>query len=147
MFEIRPFKKEDVLPLLEQPINHGVREFFLSGAADQMEAVGGMISIFVDGECTACGGIAQYWEGRGQMWGVFSEKTKGNFLPTFRAIKEFIKVSQAKYRRIEMSVDQGVILSHKRARLLGFTLEAKLMRKYLPSGGNCSLYALVREDG
>lgn len=91
------------------------------------------------------GGITEYWTGRGHVWVVFNPITKRNFVPLFRAIQTWLRDRIAtKYRRIEMSVDYGMEIAHRRAGLLGFKLEIERAEQYLPDGRDVSIYSMVR---
>ncbi len=141
MFEIVPFKKEHLEPLMLQKINSYLPEWVRKGHASEMEKAGA-ITIMVNGEITVCGGVTKVWEGRGQIWSIFSETCKSNFLPTFRAIRSYL--DSVPLNRIEMSVPCDFELGHRRAKLLGFKLECACAEKYLANGTDCSLYARVK---
>ncbi len=141
MFDIVPFKKEHLEPLMLQKINAYLPEWVRKGHAVEMEK-SGAITILVKGEITVCGGITHVWEGRGQIWSIFSEMCKKNFVPTFRGIQHYL--DEAPYSRIEMSVPCDFEIGHRRAKLLGFELECARARKYLANGADCSLYARVK---
>lgn len=146
MYEIINFKEEHLKPLIGQSSNSSIPDWFTSGLAKGLEETNAVTIIYKD-EVLACGGIRDYWNGRGQIWAVFNEVTaKKNFVPAFRATKSWIE-SQIKsnYHRIEMSVDYEFTIGHRRAKLLGFTKDCERARKYLPDGGDCTLYSLVRE--
>lgn len=144
MFELVPYKKEHVIPMLDQKENLALKEPFLAGAAEGLEATGAT-TIMVNGIPAVCGGVLQYWEGRGQVWAVFNEEFKNNFVPVFRGLKVFIKVHLEKYRRLETSIPLEFPKGKRRAEMLGFKLECELARQYLPNGGDASLYSIVRE--
>lgn len=146
MSELVKFKAAHLRPLLEQPVNAGLRDWFLSGVADQLEVTESASFVYKD-EVMVCGGITKYWEGRGQLWTVFNENAKFNFVPTFRAIKHWLNYQiENQYKRIELSVNCDFEIGRRRAELLGFKLECATAKNYLPSGGDCSLYSLVRGD-
>lgn len=141
MFKIVPFKKEHLEPLMLQKINAYLPEWIKKGHAVEMEKAGA-ITIMVNGEITVCGGVNYIWEGRGQIWSIFSETCKKNFLPTFRGIRSYLDDSP--FKRIEMAVPCDFELGHRRAKLLGFKLECERAEKYLANGEDCSLYARVK---
>lgn len=142
MHKIIPFKAEHLAPLLDQSINQDVKAVFLGGFADHLETIGGSATGLVDGKVAVCGGVWKYWENRGQIWTVFNQDYKDNFLPVFRILKEFL--DQSNYDRLEMSVPFGFEIGKRRAKLLGFTLECERARKYLPNGVDCALFARVK---
>jgi hypothetical protein len=142
MIESVPYKHEHIVPLLYQPINDGVRKFFLSAAGKQVEATDS-ISIIVDGIVMCCGGILEMWTGRGHIWCVFNQESKRNFIPVYRAIKAFLKQREKKYPRIEMSIPIGFDFAKRRAEMLGFKCEIEYAAKYLNDGTACSVYVLL----
>ncbi len=146
MYEIVKFKEEHLKPLIGQASNKCIPEWFSSGLAKNLEKTESVTVVYKE-QILMCGGINEYWTGRGQLWAVFNEDAaRKNFVPAFRAIKHWITYQiQNKYRRIEMSVDYDFTIGHRRAKLLGFSLDCERARKYLPGGGDCTLYSLVRE--
>jgi hypothetical protein len=141
MFKIIPFKKEHIIPLLDQPINLHVKDLFLGGLAEKMEADGASTGFYND-EVMVCGGVSIIWPGRGILWTVFNEKSKQCFVPVLWGIRKW--VDEYPLRRIEMSVPTGNENARRRALLLGFELEAEFMRSFLPNGGDCSLFSKVK---
>ncbi len=141
MFELVPFKKEHLEPLMLQKINAHLPKWVRLGHAATMES-GYSFTGIVRGEITICGGIDKVWDGRGCLWSVFSDTTKCNFIPTFRGIKRFL--NSAPFSRIEMSVPCSFELGHRRAKLLGFELECARAKKYSSSGEDHALYARVK---
>lgn len=144
MFEQIPFRKIHILPLLDQKINQGLRDHFLPTFADELEKEGKTITGLVNGEVMFCGGMTDYWKNRGIVWIVFNDKSKNCFVPVFRAIKNWCE--NHPNERIEMTVPVDDRRMQRRARMLGFELEAPLMRKFLPRGEDCMLYALVKRE-
>ncbi len=143
MFEIVPFKREHLEPLMLEKINAYLPEWVRKGHAAEMEKTNA-VTIFVDGEIMACGGITEIWNGRGNLWGIFSEASKRYPIAAFRAMKKYVDSSQV--RRIEVAVPCGLEVGHKRVRLLGFKLEC-VAEKYLPNGLDCTLYARIKDGG
>ncbi len=141
MFELVPFKKEHLEPLMLQKINAYVPEWVRKGHAAEMEKTGA-VTVLVNGEITMCGGVTYIWEGRGQIWSIFSETCKKNFIPTFRAIRKYLDSSP--FRRIEMAVPYDFELGKRRAKLLGFKVECERAEKYSSSGADHTLYVRVK---
>ncbi len=142
--ELIPYEKKHLLPLLDQKENLGVRDFFLSAASDSVQTAGSF-TLIIDGKTACCGGVMMYWAGRGQIWSVFNEEFKDNFVPVFRGIKKFLNEQLKTYRRLEVSIPIDYPQGVRRIEMLGFKLECALAKKFLPDGRDCSLYALVRE--
>ena len=141
MFRLVPFKREHLEPLMLQKINAYLPQWIKSGSAAEMEKTYAFTG-FLSGGVAVCGGIAHCWEGRGQLWSIFSDDTRRNFIPVFRGIQRFL--DEAPYKRIEISVPCDFELGHRRARMLGFELECWNAKNYLADGTNCSLYARIK---
>lgn len=145
MFETVAFKAEHLLPLLKENMNKRFEEFFINGLAFELEK-SNSVTFLYDERAMVCGGIKPIWEGRGQVWTIFSESSKTHFLPTFRAISRWLKYQiDNNYRRIELSVDCDFPIGKRRAEMLGFSLDILCARRYLPDGRDCSIYSMVRE--
>lgn len=140
--EIIPYKKEHLLEMIYEPHNDSDRDFFLkNGMWVQLENTHSF-TIFLKGTPVVCGGVIPYWEGRGQIWTMFSKKCGENFLPVFRLIKKFLKEQPTP--RIEVCVPWNNAVGKRRAQLLGFQLECARAKKYL-RGVDHTLYSLVKE--
>ena len=87
----------------------------------------------VEGEPIACAGIMTYWPGRYHAWAYMSPAT-GRHMRWLTA--ETQKVLQKVEGRLEMAVLQGFKAGHKWARVLGFSVEAPLMKRYGPDGAD-----------
>lgn len=145
MYKLVPYEAKHIWSLLEEPINLFCKDLFLSGLAVSLEGSDAM-TIFRGDQVLVCGGINPYWAGRGQIWTMFSLESKKYFLPVFRLIKKWLKeMLQTKYARIEVSVDYGFEQGCRRAEMLGFELEVKRAKQYLPGGRDCTLYSMVRD--
>lgn len=144
MCELVPFKLEHLEPLIKQRMNANLIDWYSSGRPKTLEN-SNSITIMIDGSPMFCGGVTEYWPGRGQLWSVFSEDSKNHFIMVFRSIRRLLKyLLDERFKRIEMSVDYGFIQGIRRANLLGFTLEVVRAKSYLPGGGDATLYSLVR---
>lgn len=147
MFKTVKFHSDHLIPLLAQGMNEPLRDWFVSGRAQILELHSESITIMWNDIPMVCSGVSEYWPGRGQLWAVLNEESKRNAAGTFRIYRKWI-VSDLlkKYHRIEMSVDYGFDQGKRRAKMLGFTLECERAKKYLPDGGDCSLYSIVRDE-
>lgn len=144
MFDLVPFKKEHLEPLMLQKMNAYLPGWVKSGQAAAMEGTYAFTGL-LKGDVAACGGVVPLWEGRGQLWSIYSEAIKTNFLPIFRGMQKFL--DSAPFARIEMAVPCEFELGHRRAKMLGFELECPRARHYLANGEDCSLYARIRQVG
>lgn len=142
MYKLVPFKKEHVLPLSKETINSYLPNWYTSGQAEEMEQTHAFTAMKGD-EIMGCGGITKLWTGRGHLWCILSEKTRKDFVGTFRLIQKFIK--EQPFKRVEMSVPYGFSQGHRRAIMLGFKVECERAEKYLPNGDDCTLYAKIKE--
>jgi uncharacterized protein YciI len=90
-----------------------------------------------------CAGVVEVWDNRAMAWALMSRDAGRQMLTVHRLVAGFL--AQAKWRRIEATVDAGFEAGHRWMRLLGFTLETpEPMRAYRPDGGDCFLYARVK---
>ena len=142
-YEIRKLKKEDLRVLLLEKMNAG-EQWLTESVMENLEAEEFQFSIFYKNELMLCGGAIAYWQNRAQLWTIFSENSKKNFLPVFRAIKRVL--DYLPFNRIDLCIDYGFRLGCRRAEMLGFQLECLCARKYLPDGRDATLYSLVRGD-
>lgn len=141
MFKVIPFKKEHMIPLLDQDINKVHKAGFMSGKMDELEKIHSFTMIY-DETILVCYGVIEIWKKRGQLWTVFNQESKFHFVPIIRAAKRLFLESE--FDRIEMAVPVPFETGHRRARLLGCTMETRNAPKYFPNGEACSLYAWIR---
>lgn len=88
------------------------------------------------------GGIIPYWNGRGQVWTIFSPAAKSYFVSLFRAIKRYLVESG--FNRIEASCCPEDKRARRRLDMLGFKLDCERAVRFLPDGTDQSLYSWVR---
>jgi hypothetical protein len=94
------------------------------------------------GEVVACGGLGEVWPGRAMAWSLLSENIGRRILGVTRAARALIDTSP--YQRVEIEVAVDFEQGHRWAKMLGFQLEAPVMRKVLLDGSDASLYAKVK---
>ena len=99
-------------------------------------------TILVNGVVRACIGLVEYWNNRGELWAIIDRSVKHEFVSIVRAMKRLLDESDV--ARMEAIVNVGFVQGHRLVKLLGFELEAPLMRKYGVTGLDCSLYARVK---
>lgn len=93
-------------------------------------------------EVMAIGGLTEYWPNRAESWIIFDRKmTPGKFLGVHRIVKKFLKLGLV--RRVEAAVECGSEKGMALVNSLGFIMEARRLRSYLPSGKDCTLFARV----
>lgn len=145
MSSIIAFRAEHLKHLLSQELNKHERGLFTEDFILSMETNHQYITLIYKDKIMACGGITPYWPGRGEVWTIFSEESKYNFVATFRMIRWWLHQQlKLNYRRVELSIPPDNLNARRRSELLGFKLEVERARKYLPTGEDCSLYSLVR---
>lgn len=95
-----------------------------------------------DGRVLLCGGVTEYWPGRGEAWAILNKDCKREFIALHNATKRLFDICPV--RRIELAADIGFEPAHRWARLLGFELEAPLLKAYTIEGRDVSLYARIK---
>ena len=135
---IIPYKSEHLFRLQESE-DHT----FLIGAdlAYSLETVPSFTYVN-DDVVLGCAGMTPIWEGRALAWAFVSESIGPHFISVHRAVARFLEAQDL--TRIEMAVEVDYEQGHRWALMLGFELEAVLMKSYLPNGADCSLYGRVK---
>lgn len=90
----------------------------------------------------ACAGLVSYWRNRSEVWAIIDSSSGDKFLPLVRAFKSLIDAHPC--IRIEATVIRNFKQAHRLVKILGFELEADVMRKYGVTGFDYSLYARVK---
>lgn len=140
--EIVKFKAEHMKAIIEQEAQRYLQKYITEENAILMEKQKLSFTMLVDGKPIACGGICEYWPGRGEIWVILDQHCKRQFLKIHNAAKRLIAMSGIK--RIEAVVDYHFDAAHRWMDLLGFKLEAPCLQAYRPDGGDCSLYVMVK---
>lgn len=107
-----------------------------------VENAGRSKTIFIDGQVRACVGVVEYWPGRGAVWAIIDRRAVDCYLPLIRTLKRLLDA--APERRLESTVVASFDKGHKLNRILGFTLEAPLMKNYGELGTTYSLYSRTK---
>lgn len=137
MMVVRPFKANDGKAVsYAGSIDNANFEF--------IEKMGNTFTIEQDGRVIAYGGVQSYWHNRGEAWINIAMNQHVNFLGIHRIAKDFLEEKLREINRIEAAVVIGFESGHRWVKLLGFEMEAPRLRKYLPNGSDCALYARVR---
>jgi hypothetical protein len=147
--DIRPFKAEDMLHLLET----GIKEFGLKCIpTDQMKELaqerednGQCITGFYDDEIVGCGGIDLMWPGVGEVWLFLSYEVDRYPKQCFRVIKNGLDklIEDNELIRCQAWCRSGFDKGHTLFRHLGFKPEG-IAEKYMPDGTDAILYAKVK---
>lgn len=88
-----------------------------------------------------CGGVCEYWEGRGEAWAILAHRHFSAFMLVRAALRylEWVPVT-----RVEAAIDSSFKPGKRLVRALGFTQEASRLRKFLPGGKDADLYSRVK---
>lgn len=142
MVSVERFKADHINLIKKQ--SHDVIELrnFTEDQFKYAESLSHSYTIFVKGKAAACVGVAEYWRHRGEAFAFISADSGPHFLPIVRTMKRLIDGVDCD--RIEATVIKSFKQGHRLVRLLGFELEADLMRKYGLTGLDYSLYARVK---
>lgn len=141
-----PFKKEHLLELLKEGfLDSKIQPYFLPEYGEHIEKNKRAFTLLDDGKTVVFGGATVFWKERAELWLVFGKPKTEKFIVIFKILKQWLETYKKEFQRIEMVVEYGNEVQHRWAKILGFTQESYRMRKYLPHGGDASLYSLVRE--
>ena len=91
-------------------------------------------------KAVACGGLYPVNLYRSHAWMVFSELSRAEFLFVHRAVTRYLENATG---RVEFAVRKDFAQGHRWAKMLGFEVEAPLMRRYCADGADAVLYAKV----
>lgn len=97
----------------------------------------------VDRQIIGCGGVVDFWPGRGYAWALLSDQANRHLLSLTRLVRAYL--DSLPHRRIEMTVDAGFCDGCRWALILGFSLETPVpMRAFFPNGHDGFLYSRVK---
>lgn len=100
--------------------------------------------INTNGVILAVGGAIKYWANRIEVFAIFHPLAcKVYFLQIFKLIKKFIL--ELNSNRIEAVVESNFKNGNRLVKILGFEVEAPLMKKYGLSGEDYTLYARIKK--
>lgn len=142
MLKIIDFKSEHLQELLKEEAVAYLRPYFSEDVTKAMEDAFYINSIEMNGKIVFSGGVSIYWHGRGEAWAFFDSTCRKNFVPVFRTVRKWLDACPV--ARIEAAVDVDSEVAHRWVKLLGFKMEAPLLKSFRPDGGDCSLYARVK---
>lgn len=145
-FEVVPLKIEHVSYLLSKPQNHTDKNFFPPHTIPRLEG-NGFVTGLMNGVPAICGGVVEYWEGRGYAWCLFNPEIRQEWITLFRAIDKYLKEILPRYNRIEVCVPLSIPVGHRRVTMLGFVEETARAKRFLPDGQDCSIYVLFGRKG
>lgn len=144
MIEVADFRKEFMQALMNEPHNVYLKPLIGEPQLKALEHAKLSYAI-LDADTKQvlfCGGVSEYWKGRGECWAVFHAAVKKDFVLIHRAVKRYFDMVQVK--RIEAAVKTDFIEGHRWIKSLGFSLEAACLKSYLPDGSDVALYSRVK---
>ena len=137
--ETIPFKVEHLDSIEEQDAE---MMFGKSIPRDSAVLLEDMLSrtITIDGKPVLCGGVIEYWPGRGEIWALIDKNTKKDFVAIHRATMAFL--DECPHNRLEAVVVADFDAGKRWIGMLGFRLETpEPMKAYCPNGADAYLYA------
>jgi hypothetical protein len=143
--KIIPFKAEHLAELKLQP----AQSYFASPVCDpcygeMLELANSFTAVDDHGRVMVVAGFEERWEGHATAWALVSCDAGQHMRYIVRAMKGCLDHG-APWRRIEATVDVGFEAGDRMLRMLGFEREG-LARAYTPTGGDCWIYARIRND-
>jgi hypothetical protein len=94
-------------------------------------------------EVIMCCGCHELWNGRAEMWALVSKSAGRHMASIHKAVKGYLL--QARWKRIEATVDAGFDAGMRWLKMLGFENETPIpMKGYRPNGGDSYLFARVK---
>ncbi len=140
---VAPFLKEHIAVLEEQ--NEKKYPEIHPKFREMLEKNGESFTCFSDNKrILMSSGIVRFWPGRAEAWAIFDKKVGHEFIGLHKAVKRFLEITDVP--RIEAVVTSTFEEGNRWAKLLGFKVEAPLMKRYLPGGVDAVLYSRVRES-
>lgn len=143
MITVERLKAEHFDELVEQKATSHLRAFVTKEHVEAMVESPHSYTAKSDGQVLACGGVKEYWPGRGEAWVVLSGSAGKELVAIHKATEALL--ASCGIKRIEATVDRNFQQGHRWVKLLGFKLEANRMVAYFPNGNDGSLYARVAE--
>lgn len=149
MIELKPFKAEDMLWVVE----HGVKELGLKAIPDDdmkalakaREESGKCLTGWVDGEVVGVTGIEEKWPGVADIWLMLTpyinKHVKQGYQCILRGIEKLINDNNL--RRVQSYGRVDFLECHILFKHLGFEVEG-LAKAYTPDGVDCIMYAKVK---
>lgn len=141
MVQVLRFQKEHVSQIRQQERDLVENADFKPEHYAAFETQKYSYSIEISGRVMVCCGVVQLWPGRGEAWALIDRETKKYFVQLFKVMRDLL--AGVECPRIEAAIRHDFPQGHRLIRLLGFELEAPLMRKYGVTGEDYTLYARV----
>lgn len=97
-------------------------------------------SAWYKNKCIAAAGVVRHWKGRGEVWFIAGRDAEPHTRAIVKRMRQMLE--RIDLHRIEFVVHDGDPKGEKLAKMLGFT-DPRLMRKYSPTGEDCTMYVRV----
>lgn len=113
----------------------------VEGYGEMLQRSGRGFTAFAGMDVVGCAGIMPLWNGRAQVWAMFSNLIQVYPVVIHKAVKRYIDAYQV--TRLECTVDPRSERAVRWARRLGFEYEGT-MRKYTPIETDMDMYVRIR---
>ena len=139
--KIVPYRAEHMKQLTEQEATASLSAYLRPEHYEALERSEYAFTGIANDRVIGCAGVVTHWPGRGEAWAALYQAC-GRHMPAIHmAARRFFTVCPL--RRVEAIVGTSFTAGHRRARMLGFEVEAPLLRAYLPTGEDAVMYARV----
>lgn len=139
---VEKLRAEDVAKLLAIKADKMLGSSLIAEQAQSLERTPHACSVFVDDQLIMCGGVTEYWKGRGEAWAIFDPSGKRYFATIQRATRDFF--DRCPVRRVEASIECGFTVGKRWVQSLGFKLECERLQSFFPNGGDATLYSRIK---
>lgn len=137
-----PFRASHLMRMVLQPAQEWMYSVVGPDEAKSLEGPWAFSGLRDDGEVLICGGVLEYWKGRGLLWAFVSAAAGPHMLSITRGVRRFL--AEAPHPRLEAAVEHSFPQGQTWARMLGMTLETPNARKFLENGADCAIYVRIR---
>lgn len=103
------------------------------------------MTMVIDGRIIGCGGVVRMWDGVGEVWLVVGDCLPDYQIMVCKTAKNFIKLIDPIYHRLQMAVNINNPEAAKFAEYLGF-INPYLMREYDSLKQDYFLYERLRGE-
>lgn len=139
---VEKLKAAQLQSLLDRKAKSYVGPVLTEEQIDSLENSKHSYSAFLGEKLLMCGGVSEYWNGRGEAWVVLDPEHKCHFASVLRCAKRFLEFCPVS--RIEAAVDVDFKQGHRFVKVLGFSKDVERLECFLPDGKDVSLYSIVK---